>query len=509
MGAMVRVVLDSRVRIYDAPGKVREDLRHKFTHGNPSYGRATRYGAAPPKGMLMEYETWAVDADGAFSIPRGGVVRMRAIFEKHGIAYEVEDRRENGLALAWSYTLKRKPWDHQQAVIDLVRVEQALVRAPTGSGKTMAALGFIIGAKRWALVVVPTSALMLQWARSAMDEVVGLSKADIGFVGNGKHDLRPITIATPQSFGKLTPDELCMFGTFVFDEVHRAAATSFQQSVDESPQRYRLGVSADERRKDRKEFLVRDMFGAAAVDISREDLIRKGVVLDVQIHMIPTAYESSWYVLMQERAKAAREHLDSGKKLSAKLRKKLTREEEEAFTKLVAEMVEDEERNALAVQVAVAGMKNGNSLLVFTHRREHAERLRAGISASDARVGLMLGGKPDEKEFEACRAALVDGRYRAGVGTYQSMGTGIDLPAVDRGVAATPIHTNRGIGGQVRGRLCRVGSKDAVLWYLWDERVFGDAPVKAIMKWNKATYVLSRGRLVPGKEYLAAAVERG
>ena len=100
------------------------------------------------------------------------------------------------------------------------------------------------------------------------------------------------------------------------------------------------------------------------------------------------------------------------------------------------------------------------------------------------RSGLMLGGADDASAFEETRRELLQGDY-LGVGTYQSIGVGIDVPRVMAGVVSTPIGRNRQFFGQVRGRVCRPwpGKRRGVLYYLWDESVFPDAP-RNLAAWN-------------------------
>lgn len=151
--------------------------------------------------------------------------------------------------------------------------------------------------------------------------------------------------------------------------------------------------------------------------------------------------------------------------------------------------------------------------MLFSHRVEHCRRLEADVrrrlAVSADATGLLLGGAGNEAEFARTRAAFKDGSAVFAAGTYQAIGYGMDLPSVARGVATTPIHSNRSFFGQVRGRLCRrsekTGKTDARLYVLWDVGVYGRRPLENMCRWNKRVLVRDeRGAWVSGRTYLEA-----
>jgi len=126
-------------------------------------------------------------------------------------------------------------------------------------------------------------------------------------------------------------------------------------------------------------------------------------------------------------------------------------------------------------------------IFVFTHRVDHAKWIAdVGLFAVGVRAGLMLGGKPNAVRFAEDKSRLACGDLDAAAGTYNAIGTGIDVPAVAAGIMATPIGNNAQFFNQVRGRICRPapGKREGVLFVLWDRNVFPDAPAK-FRKWNQ------------------------
>ena len=167
----------------------------------------------------------------------------------------------------------------------------------------------------------------------------------------------------------------------------------------------------------------------------------------------------------------------------------------------------------MLASIVTSESRKGEQVLVFSHRVEHCRRVAADVAREEPRVGLLLGGQDNRSEFRENVDRLLDGRLRVGVGTYQAIGTGNDLPSVARGIATTPIHSNAPFLGQVMGRLCRTsertGKKDAVLYYLWDRRIHGLAPVKRLSHAAKNVKVKVGETWVPAKEFLAEEKARG
>lgn len=235
------------------------------------------------------------------------------------------------------------------------------------------------------------------------------------------------------------------------DEVQETAAATFQGVIDRFPARYRIGVSADETRKDHKEFLVYDQFGPVIYEQPRAKLEREGFILPVDVVMVPSDFRADWY--------ANAEH------------------GERDWNALLDELTTDERRNALIVSLVrdVICARGETPAVAFSHRVEHARSLAdEHIFAAGVKCGLLLGQDENHERFEEDREALLDGALPVCTGTYSAIGTGIDMPAVAAGVMVTPIGNNRQFFGQVRGRICRAseGKDSATLYVVWDKHVF-------------------------------------
>jgi superfamily II DNA or RNA helicase len=167
-------------------------------------------------------------------------------------------------------------------------------------------------------------------------------------------------------------------------------------------------------------------------------------------------------------------------------------------------MTGDPDRNAIALEIAREMVAEGQQVILFTHRVEHARELDAALCGAGVQSGVMLGGKAEEVVFERTKRGLKSGALRAGVGTYQAIAQGLDLPSVGCGICVTPIGNNKQQFGQTKGRICRAsdGKAQGRLYYLLDSGVYSTKPIRNFVSWGYATRVLDRGNWVAAADYL-------
>lgn len=486
---MIRIEVDNRLRIQlnELPAGIAEALRAEFQHSNPTYfkQRARILANLRYRGRKVDPDTITVrgepkviinweERNGVLSLPRGGTAIVRQVFSSNGLEEpDWEDRRVQG-------SKKIGPieqchglilWEHQEeAVLAAMERQNCLVRAATGSGKTSAAIALAVRCGLPTIVIVWSANLFDQWIERLSKEL-GIDKSDIGQIRGSKRILKPITMAMQQTLyanPELVQRIAPLFGCVMADEVQRFAAKTFNEVIDKFPARYRIGWSADETRKDKKEFLIYDVFGTVAADISREKLVKRKLVHEVEVRVVPTEFKADWYVAQQS-----------------------SDTESPDFNRLLEGMTKDPKRNLIATSIARTMMGLGHQVLMLTHRREHAALMVRTEMQNGTKAGLLLGGPENVGEFNDTVKAMRAGAMAFAAGTYQAIGQGLDIPTVERGVAATPIASNRQFFGQVQGRLCRIapGKKDAVLYYLWDHHVFGIEPIMKLKRWTKVVMV--------------------
>lgn len=186
-----------------------------------------------------------------------------------------------------------KPRDHQAAALKAWKKEnsRATVCLPTGAGKTILAMLAIAEIKRSTLIIVPTIDLMQQW-ESVVKKFFG---GDVGLLGGGHHDIKPITIATYDS-GQMHIERYGnRFGFLVFDECHHLPGPLYQKIAICSLAPYRLGLSATLERSDGKESLIYDIVGPLAYEGQVQNMIGSGLspydVVTIEVPMNPEEHE--------------------------------------------------------------------------------------------------------------------------------------------------------------------------------------------------------------------------
>ncbi len=111
---------------------------------------------------------------------------------------------------------------------------------PTGSGKTQVAIAALACAGVRALCLVPTRALLEQWAFALRAAYRG----PVGCLGDGRRDLQAITVSTFESAYRLMPRIGCQFELLVVDEVHHFGLGVRDGALEMAIAPQRLGLTA-------------------------------------------------------------------------------------------------------------------------------------------------------------------------------------------------------------------------------------------------------------------------
>ncbi len=123
---------------------------------------------------------------------------------------------------------------------------KGVVVLPTGTGKTHLANMAIERAERPTLVITPTIDLMNQW----YDELVLSFGTEVGLLGGGYYDIRPLMVTTYDS-AYLNMDRLGnKFGLIVFDECHHLPGPTYGTAAICAIAPFRLGLTATPERAD-------------------------------------------------------------------------------------------------------------------------------------------------------------------------------------------------------------------------------------------------------------------
>ena len=473
-----------------------------FEHDNPQHHKLKRMGFST-KGEPPVYRLWQKtfnprDDDRVYSFPRGGLALITAWLDEHptleweGVIVDETTLGDADLTGAIpEHRVELRPYQ-RTSVDKLIAAGSGILRAPTAAGKTCIAFALASELNLPTVIVCPNGAIFDLWIKRAETEL-GLKGDALGIIRASVCRIRPLTIAMQKTIAVQGSQAWrSAFGVVIIDEAQFAAARTYVEAIDPFTARHRFAVSADERRKDNREFLTHALFGNIAHEINREALVEAGHIMDVEIMVIPTEFRADWYSSDDAAEKKLRWNGEAMVPMS----------DAGGFGKLLEAISSDEERSQLAVDAAALEILEGGQMFVMATRREHCRMLDAMLAARGFKSGLMMGGTADRAEFLKSHAALSDGSYDAAIGTVQAIGTGVDMPNIAGVVVAAPIGNNRQLFNQVRGRAARKASdgKTKRLYYLWDRNVF-PGHLKNLVKWNPTVRVKLGSDWLEPKEY--------
>jgi len=160
--------------------------------------------------------------------------------------------------------------DYQRAALDAwdEADRRGVVELPTGSGKTVVAIGAMERLATPTLVVVPTIDLLNQWR----DELTAEFGVPVGQLGGGEQRVEPLTVATYDS-AYLRANELGdRFGLLVCDEVHHLGGEGYRDIGRLFAAPARLGLTATFERPDGAHEVIAELVGPKVYELDADDL---------------------------------------------------------------------------------------------------------------------------------------------------------------------------------------------------------------------------------------------
>jgi len=449
------------------------DIKCEFTHKNPAYSKNKAMGFYVNEHDKFQpnYEenvsVTEFDNVPTLAVPRGGTNQLREIFQRYGcVPWWIDHRlclkpveERPGKPYSNSVTL----WPEQERLVAaMLKHENCLVRSPTASGKTEAALKlveYLLQIAGPVLILVwegsPRSGLMKQWIDRIFQRFE-INRSEIGVLGGGNKKVRNITVGMQQTLRNCAGEYVGCFGSIICDEVQRFAARTFQEVIGKFPARFRIGISADERRKDGNEPLIYDAFGSVVEEIDKKSLLERNLICPVIVRVIPTDFN---YFMQVGNESIAWIDLPSALKNAHE------------FYRV---MFNNQERENLIASFVLPCLKAGNSTLITSLRRDHVAKWQSFLIAQGYHCGIMVGGQQDEGTFEIAESGLRNKSMQVAVGTIQKMSTAHDIPPLERCFVLGPLAGNKQLFNQMMGRIGRSypGKEIAYLYYFWDIRCY-------------------------------------
>lgn len=348
------------------------ELKDYFTHDNPVYHRNERMGI-PNWNEPDIYKSFATKK-GRVYFSRGGINKIKKILKRWGHEIKIRDKRIKGEKVDFKSksNIKLRKIQKEPCKV-LKKKKQGILHGPCSSGKSVMGLKFIEERGRRAIVVVWNKDHQKQWISEATNKkLLNMDKRDIGGVGGvfGKRKLGALNVCMQQSLWNKNHrdfffrDGKC--GTLVADEVQRFAARTCHEVVDDSPAEGRVGVTAESKRKDGKEFLIYDVFGNLIFSIPDCDIKTRK---KSRINLVPSEYENDSYDFNSN------------------------------YTELLNDMARNKKRNKLIVKRTVQKTKKKKLVLILVERKFQALYLYDLLTRKEKLKVKLLVGKTTKKEL--------------------------------------------------------------------------------------------------------------
>lgn len=169
----------------------------------------------------------------------------------------------------WSFNGTLRP--NQSEVVDKLltqdKLYSGLIQAPCGWGKTFAGTYIIGNYQKPTLIVCHTKLLANQWHSSLKGLIEG---TDIGFIGDGKESIKPITVGIYKSLINRLDKLQNQFEVMFVDEAHLCPADTFSKVTNGINAKTKIALTATPWRKDGLHVILSDYFGPNKV-IAKDD----------------------------------------------------------------------------------------------------------------------------------------------------------------------------------------------------------------------------------------------
>lgn len=365
--------------------------------------------------------------------PVGLCDRVTAILDEEKVAYTVdtvsEPQRGSSLLLDINNEVQER-WYQKEAAEAALAHSGGVVRAPTGSGKTVIAARIIKEASVNAVVLVPTIDLLYQ-TKEFLEWAFGTK---VGMLGAGVVDPQPVTVATTRTMARVLDTTYYQFqfddiadddttevtddlgewlkslGLLIVDECHIVAADTAYNIATNLPVAIKVGLSASPWRDDNADIKIEAALGPIVYRVGVETLVQEGFLVPPMFRIVDTRPEPD----------ATGSTYDSWAK---------------AYRSVI---VDNKYRNNLVVNTVNELVNQGRIVLLLVKQLKHGEKLRKMIPNSV----FIAGSSPAEIQAfhqsgdrERILNDLRRGDVRCVIATSVA-DMGVDVPALDALVLA-------------------------------------------------------------------------
>ena len=332
------------------------------------------------------------------TIPRGCFDDLIELLEYYHIAYVIDDRRIscNKISIKYNAVLR----DNQKEAVDkLLKYDNGLLIAETGSGKTIMSMEIINRLKKPTLILVDKVKLLEQWQdriKQFMNIHNNSDEISAGIYYGAKKKLTGIIdVASIKSI----KDEDQLYDKYeivIGDEIHHIASKTYEDVI--------------------RKFQAKHIYGLTATP-NRSDKLEK--IIYKSISPIRSMLENNSTGFM--------------KVLKPRFTKFKIKEEllQKNYQEVLNELYNNELRNKQIIEDVIDEYNKAKSILILTDRIKHIDLLKSMLISKCSNIYTISGSNKtkDRKEFNELIKSL-DKQYII-ISTSSFLGEGFDLGSLN------------------------------------------------------------------------------
>jgi superfamily II DNA or RNA helicase len=423
----VKAVLSQRLFIEKAglPSPLLNQLKRLAAFQNPEFYKkqSMRLSTA----LTPRVIACAEDLPEHIALPRGCLSEAEALLREHGATLDVEDKREEGCSVDFTFQGTLTPLQ-EQAVRALLEHDTGVFVAPPGIGKTVVGTYLVAARKRSTLILIHRKPLLDQWL-GQLAMFLGIEPKDIGQIGAGK--TKPngrLDVAMVQSLVRkgAVADLVAGYGQVIQDEAHHCPAVSFERVLAEVKSRFVVGLTATPQRRDGHQPILHMQLGPVRFSV------------DAKCHAARRPFDLR--LVVRETG-----FLPAGLADGA------------GIQDFYASLATDQKRNDLIFDDVVHALEEKRSPILLTERRDHLEHFANRLRSFTRHLVVLHGGMRarERRDVIAQLASIPDGEERLIIATGRYIGEGFDDARLDTLFLALPVSW-KGTLIQYTGRLHRI-----------------------------------------------------
>lgn len=384
------------------------DVKSYMTFENPAYSSDSKYKNNQPP--LLSFYKEEIDV-GQVRFPIG--VKEYLLSEccpTCPLQCKVVDNRSVGCNVVQevkrseTINLRKGQLSALKAVKDHLKPSgNGLIIMPTGSGKTLVGLEVARVSMLNTLFVVPR----LDLAHQTMINYEKFYNKKAGYIGEGKYNIQPFTIAVFDSICRkeLYEEWSNYFGLSIWDEVHSIASPKRYKAFVNINSRYKLGTSATLNKKDGLGTAINRMFGGVIFNLPIRDAILDGDIVPLVVEEIKTNYFTD-------------------------LTRRPYGSPASYFRVIVDDLERDGPRNTIIAKKIAACVYEGSRIVVILNSRVQAVQVNEILKSFKRVKSLVYMGDLSSKERQIAKLKVEAGELNVLL-TVKLAGIGLDIPHLD------------------------------------------------------------------------------